>query len=108
MKYRAGVKFQFSDYSAKFYTSSAETVQAMAGAHNIREKEESQQVTRLRRFVKHPNYNEFLLTADLASLEFVTPLTFNGFVQERGFSLRFLKNFENHVIANLSTCTFSR
>ena len=61
---------------------SAETVQAMAGAHNIREKEESQQVTRLRRFVKHPNYNEFLLTADLASLEFATPLTFNGFVQE--------------------------
>lgn len=82
----------------------------MAGAHNIRQKEESQQVTRLRRFVKHPNYNEFLLTADLASLEFVTPLTFNGFVQERVYLCSAFENFDkkNHVIANLSPCSFSR
>lgn len=53
----------------------------MAGAHNIREKEESQQMTRLFKFIKHPNYNYIHMVADIATIEFNTPMTFNGFVQ---------------------------
>ena len=60
---------------------SPETVWAMAGAHNIREKEESQQMTRLFKFIKHPNYNYIHMVADIATIEFNIPMTFNGFVQ---------------------------
>ena len=48
----------------------AETVDAVAGAHNIDQNEPEQQRNRLTKFMKHPNYRPLIIANDISVIGF--------------------------------------
>ena len=55
-------------------------VNAVAGAHNIKQNESTQQKVGLTKFQRHPNYNSNNISNDIAVLEFASSLTLNEYV----------------------------
>ena len=55
-------------------------VTAVAGAHNIKQNESTQQKVGLTKFQRHPNYNASKTANDIAVLEFASNLTLNEYV----------------------------
>ena len=60
---------------------SADTVTAVAGAHNIKLNESSQQTSKLSEFIRHPNYRPRTVQNDVATLKFANAFTINQYVQ---------------------------
>ena len=60
---------------------SAETVKAVAGAHNINAEEETQQELRLRKFTRHPFFDKDTLRFDVATISFSNTFSLNQYVQ---------------------------
>ena len=60
--------------------NTAETVEAVAGAHNIALPEQSQQRIQLTKFLKHPNYQPLRITNDISVLAFATNFIVNEYV----------------------------
>ena len=59
---------------------SANTVTAVAGAHNIKKAEASQQKKVLSEFKKHPNYNSNNISNDVATLKFESAFELNEYL----------------------------
>jgi len=55
-------------------------VKAVAGAHNIKKAEDSQQALQLSVFKQHPRYNSNNISNDIAVIGFAAPATLNEFV----------------------------
>ena len=66
---------------------SAETVRAVAGAHNINAEEETQQELRLRKFTRHPFFDKDTLRFDVATINFSNTFSLNQYVQVRSATL---------------------
>jgi len=56
------------------------TVTAVAGAHNIKKNETTQQKKVLSEFKKHPNYNSNNISNDVATLKFESAFELNEFL----------------------------
>merc|ERR1712179_213072 len=60
----------------------ANEVQAVGGAHKIKDKNESsQQRIQLTKFLKHPNYRPLVISNDISVLGFQSPFTINEYVK---------------------------
>ena len=60
---------------------SANSVTAVAGAHNIKKNESSQQKKVLSKFTKHPSYNSRTMQNDIAVLKFNGSFSQNSYVK---------------------------
>ena len=73
---------------------------AVAGAHNIKINESSQQYLFLYSYTKHPQYNPNNMINDIAIIQFTSPVTFNSYVSalplpkpQVGEWLRYIETF---------------
>ena len=60
---------------------SPDIVTAVAGAHNIKLNESSQQTSKLSQFLRNPNYRPLIVMNDVAIIKFATAFTINQYVQ---------------------------